>query len=200
MENLRTNSRSLILKTASSLFASQGFRATTLRQIAHASGANGALVAYYFGNKEGLRDAVIAEKLASMQASLRPLTPTQKKFTAKHLSKVVHTLFQHIREDESFHLLAQRALLEDPDFKKKLKNNLWNPLFELLTNMIREATKISPQEAEIRCLALCGMLQQYANLRCFFLDDFPGTNPSAKALAEYENYIAGPLVEEICRV
>lgn len=42
------------------LFAVYGFDGTTLDMLAAESGANKALVSYYFGSKEGLYDAVIA--------------------------------------------------------------------------------------------------------------------------------------------
>jgi AcrR family transcriptional regulator len=46
--------RSVILDAARPLFAEHGYRDTTMRAIAQAAGVDVALVAYYFGNKEGL--------------------------------------------------------------------------------------------------------------------------------------------------
>jgi AcrR family transcriptional regulator len=46
--------RSAILDAARPLFAERGYRDTTMRAVAQAAGVDVALVAYYFGNKEGL--------------------------------------------------------------------------------------------------------------------------------------------------
>ncbi|HET6230896.1 MAG TPA: helix-turn-helix domain-containing protein, partial [Longimicrobiaceae bacterium] len=44
----------LILDAAETLFARQGFTATTIKQIGSAAGVNPALIYYHFGNKEAL--------------------------------------------------------------------------------------------------------------------------------------------------
>ena len=46
--------RSVILNAARPLFAERGYRDTTMRAVAQSAGVDVALVAYYFGNKEGL--------------------------------------------------------------------------------------------------------------------------------------------------
>ena len=46
--------RSVILDAARLLFAERGYRDTTMRAVARAAEVDVALVAYYFGNKEGL--------------------------------------------------------------------------------------------------------------------------------------------------
>src|ERR671910_2414728 len=46
--------RTEILNAARHLFAERGYRDTTMRAVARAAGVDVALVAYYFGNKEGL--------------------------------------------------------------------------------------------------------------------------------------------------
>ena len=55
--------RERILDSALSLFAGHGIARTTIAQIAEASGVTSAMVHYYFGNREGLLDAIAAERL-----------------------------------------------------------------------------------------------------------------------------------------
>jgi AcrR family transcriptional regulator len=52
-------SEPVILDAAERLFARQGFKATTIQQIAREAKANGALIYYYFGDKEGLYHSVL---------------------------------------------------------------------------------------------------------------------------------------------
>jgi TetR/AcrR family transcriptional regulator, regulator of cefoperazone and chloramphenicol sensitivity len=55
--------RHRILYTALKLFAEQGFKKTSVRDIAKKSSANISAIAYYFGDKEGLYKAAFTEPL-----------------------------------------------------------------------------------------------------------------------------------------
>lgn len=61
----RGEARSALTVAARDLFAEQGYRATTTRQIAAEAGVSHALLRYHFSSKEGLRDAVDEEVLGS---------------------------------------------------------------------------------------------------------------------------------------
>ena len=52
---LKPDTRNRLLNTAQWLFAKQGFKATSLRQITQKAEANVASVNYYFGSKEYLK-------------------------------------------------------------------------------------------------------------------------------------------------
>lgn len=56
--------RERILDSTLTLFAVHGIAGTTIAQIAKNSGVTSAMVHYYFGNREGLLDAIAAERLA----------------------------------------------------------------------------------------------------------------------------------------
>ena len=59
-------SRDLILDAAELLFATRGFAATTIKQIAAAANVNSALLYYYFENKETLYRETIRRILSAM--------------------------------------------------------------------------------------------------------------------------------------
>jgi AcrR family transcriptional regulator len=61
-----SNTKDNILDQAETLFAKQGYKATSLRQITTAARANLAAVSYHFGSKEGLVAAVIGRRLAPL--------------------------------------------------------------------------------------------------------------------------------------
>jgi AcrR family transcriptional regulator len=54
--------REALLQAARALFAERGYDRTTLRQVGDRAGVDAALVARYFGGKEGLYDAVFASE------------------------------------------------------------------------------------------------------------------------------------------
>lgn len=65
------NQRERLLDAAIACFAADGIAATSLRDIAKGAGVTPALVNYYFGSKEQLRDAFVAERVAPVVATLR---------------------------------------------------------------------------------------------------------------------------------
>lgn len=196
LENLKPNNRNRLVKEASKLFAAQGFHATTLKQISRKARANGALVSYYFGSKEGLRDAVISDKLERLKV-IEPL----EAHNAQDLAAAVRLIFRHIREDENFHKISQRSLFEDPSLKKELRSRLWEPFFQWLSQLVISAAKGLPEEeAKVRTLVLLGVIQQYGSMRCFFKDRLLGNLETEPSLQRYETYVLESLIPEICRV
>ena len=66
-----TNQRERLLDAAVACFAADGVAATSLRGIALKAGVTPALVNYYFGSKEQLLDAFIAERVTPPSGVLR---------------------------------------------------------------------------------------------------------------------------------
>lgn len=60
-EKTDTDTRMLLLVTAAKLFGEHGFEAVSTRMLAKASAVNIAMIAYYFGSKEKLFEAIIEE-------------------------------------------------------------------------------------------------------------------------------------------
>ncbi|MGE3262375.1 MAG: TetR/AcrR family transcriptional regulator [Bacteriovoracia bacterium] len=193
-------SRSTILRVAEKLFAKQGFQATTLRQISAKSGANGALVSYYFGGKEGLWDAVLDEKLDSLDELLAPPSKKAGPLSLKDVQELVRGLFAFVRNDQSFHLLAQRTLLEEPALKKRITANLWHPFHDRLTALVQRASgyRLSANEARLRAHVISGLVQKYGNLLCFYYDELSVTQEPDEMLAQLEAYVIEGLLPEIC--
>lgn len=195
-------SRSTILRAAEKLFANQGFQATTLRQISAKSGANGALVSYYFGGKEGLWDAVLEEKLGTLDDILSPTTNKAGKVKLGDLQSLMRGLFAFVRKDQGFHRLALRTLLEDPTLKKRITANLWHPFHDRLTALVKRASedRLSVEEAQLRAHVLSGLVQKYGNLLCFYFDSAAQKAETDSTLARLEAYTLENLLPEICAI
>src|SRR6478735_10949915 len=65
-------SRRALLDAAASLFDERGYEATTVREIGERAGVDTALIARYFGGKEGLYLAVLAEEDPHADEQLEP--------------------------------------------------------------------------------------------------------------------------------
>jgi TetR/AcrR family transcriptional regulator len=68
-----TRAQHALVDAARRLFAEQGYSAVSMRQIAEGAGVNPAMIAYYFGGKPGLYEAVLEETLSPFLAKLRSL-------------------------------------------------------------------------------------------------------------------------------
>lgn len=62
--------RQKLLVTARGLFAQQGYHAISTRQVAEAAKVNPAMIHYYFGSKEGLYEAMLADSFAPLMERL----------------------------------------------------------------------------------------------------------------------------------
>jgi TetR/AcrR family transcriptional regulator len=74
-----------LVAAAETIFAEHGYKGATLDLLAEETGANKALVSYYFGSKEGLYDAVIAsmasDVVADVKAQMEETGDPAKNFT-----------------------------------------------------------------------------------------------------------------------
>lgn len=105
----RTDTPEKLIETATRLFADQGTRATTIRQIAKEAGVNSALISYHFGDKAGLEQAVVDglyERLAELQTLLVPTALVDLDAFAMALWREVYARRDAVR-------VIQRQLVSD---------------------------------------------------------------------------------------
>jgi AcrR family transcriptional regulator len=88
--------RERLLDRAVLQFAERGVAATTLRDLALASGVTPAMVGYYFGNKTTLLDAVIAERLMPVFMALREPLSGDAPSMQQRLERFIDALFDAI--------------------------------------------------------------------------------------------------------
>lgn len=66
--------RERLLEAARSLFTAKGFADVSLREVASEAGVSPAMIAYYFGGKEGLYEAVLESALERLLLRLRAVS------------------------------------------------------------------------------------------------------------------------------
>ena len=89
------DTRALLIRAATELFAKQGVAATTLTTIARRAGLTPAMVHYHFKDRDQLIDAVVDERLAPLIATVwDPVTADQS--PAEILSGVVERLMTQV--------------------------------------------------------------------------------------------------------
>lgn len=162
------DAREKILETAARLFSTQGYRATSLAQVARAAQVSKALILWYFNSKEHLFHVALQHFLApyeildqgleglSESDQLERLINDYYEFIAEHLYSVKFLLGQVVRNDEN-----------TPDLVAQVRQ-LYQVYRGLLTSILERgkerglfAAEIQPQaEAALVLASLNGLLVQ----------------------------------------
>jgi AcrR family transcriptional regulator len=118
-----------IISTAETLFASQGFEGTSVRDIAEAAGINIAMISYYFGSKEKLLEALFEQRTDHIKMKVETLlkdetlSPFEKleALIDGHIAKAVDMqLFYKIMVTE--HLVNKNIFITDALIQLKKRN------------------------------------------------------------------------------
>lgn len=121
----KTDKRADILEAAELLFSEFGFEGTSTRQIAKASGANIAMISYYFGGKEGVFMEIMEGRIAGFKSQLDQINEEKIDPQAK-LLKVVECYTDRIFSNTNFHKMMHRelSLSQRPAVFNKIKEAL----------------------------------------------------------------------------
>lgn len=118
----KTDKKADIIKAAELLFSEFGYEGTSTRQIARESGANLAMINYYFGSKEGVFLEIMESRIFSFKTQLdlinKENTPNKQK-----LLKVIEQYTTRIFSNISFHKMMHRelSLTQRPEVFTKIK-------------------------------------------------------------------------------
>ncbi len=119
----KTDKKTDILNAAEGLFSEFGFEGTSTRQIAKESGANMAMINYYFGSKEGVFLEIMESRISGFKSQLDLIS--DEKIPAKEkLLKVVEQYTNRIFANINFHKMMHRelSLTQRPEMFSKIKD------------------------------------------------------------------------------
>lgn len=119
----KTDKRNDILVAAELLFSEFGFEGTSTRQIAKESGANLAMINYYFGSKEGVFLEIMESRISGFKSQLSLINEEQIPAKEK-LLKVVDQYATRIFSNINFHKMMHRelSLTQRPEMFSKIKD------------------------------------------------------------------------------
>ena len=155
--------RDEILEHASRLFAEQGYRATSVRQVAEASGCTKPALYYHFANKEALYLACLeanARRVLQIEAALDAQKPVPER-----LRHGLTLFFQHVaRYPLGMRLLMRAELRPEPgqppyDFEAMRSHHLGR-IQELIAEGMRRGELRADLDPDDAALALKGIVDQ----------------------------------------
>lgn len=118
----KTDKRTDILRAAEKLFAEFGYEGTSTRQISKESGANMAMINYYFGSKEGVFLEIMEDRISGFKTQLNLIA--EEPIPAKEkLLKVVEQYAKRIFSNVCFHKMMHRelSLTQRPEMFTQIK-------------------------------------------------------------------------------
>lgn len=129
-----------LLRNARRIFAERGFYASSVRQIATASGVDAALISHHFGSKEALWVAVvdqIAERSQTMfdigRALIEaPLTPRER------VEAMIRMFVDMVFEEPDVGMFFSTAATEEGERLDVLTERMVRPFHEVFVPLIRE--------------------------------------------------------------
>ncbi|SFH13430.1 TetR/AcrR family transcriptional regulator [Pedobacter insulae] len=118
----KTDKRTDILNAAELLFSEFGFEGTSTRLIARESGANIAMINYYFGSKEGVFLEIMEGRISGFKSQLDLINDEQIPAREK-LLKVIDQYTSRIFANINFHKMMHRelSLNQRPEIFGKIK-------------------------------------------------------------------------------
>ncbi len=160
-EGRRRVGRERILQVAEEMFASQGYRAVSIRDIAHACGVTNAALYYHFPSKEALFREVMLRHLEHLRQAMVAAAQAQERFRdqlhamlevyATTLSKHRTSMFTWRRE-----LLALKGA--PPDERKALFQHAQRAVLAPLAQVIQQAIQRGELRPAAEALTLAAML------------------------------------------
>ncbi len=159
------NNRSLILETALKLFSNYGYEATGVQEICERTGITKPTLYHYFGSKQGLLDAVLAEKMLPLMRTLS-LAAEYKHDLVTNITEILRLMLSYARAEPLFYRLQLGLSFASPKSEAYLAiQPFLKQQTELLTELFKQAANDHGNmlgREETYALSLMGTANTYA--------------------------------------
>lgn len=127
------DARAALLDAASRLFAAHGLEGVSIRRLAKEAGVTPAMVHYYFGNKRGLYEALLARTLARVLERVRAQAAK-----GAGLEAMLEVLFATVASEPWIPALVVREVLSDGgQFREQFVQGYASHMATLVPSMIQ---------------------------------------------------------------
>ncbi len=157
--------RAQIVSVATSLFARNGFKGTTTREIARKAGISEAVIFRHFSKKEALYTAIINTKCNDKDGQSRLLKALEGKSGREVFREVASFLISEHQRDPTFMRLLTYSALEEHKLSDIFLKTKGIELMEYLAGHIRRLIKeglIRKVDPIIAARAFMGMVLHYS--------------------------------------
>lgn len=189
--------RQKILKTAIRLFAQNGFRGTTTKEIALAAGVNEVTIFRHFATKQELYAAILDIKSNErvVKSWVEALHPFAERCDDKGLFLfVAKEILGHYERDPDFLCLRLHSSLEGHELAKQYREQQVCPLFRFLRDYIvkrQNEGAFRDFNPDITVMSFIGSVYHHAIARHFREVDFIRLSQEDTAMAFVEIFLSG---------
>lgn len=157
-----------LLYAAGLLFAEHGWEGVSTRELTNAAGANLASIAYYFGGKDGLREALVDDVI--QRSAVHGTGPVyralkddieesagDREALAKAVTRFVSRFLQVTLPqgpDEWWVTIINRAMSDRSTFHDRIYERVIAPGFEAVTQLVSVLENKPPQDHRVRLMAI----------------------------------------------
>jgi TetR/AcrR family transcriptional regulator, regulator of cefoperazone and chloramphenicol sensitivity len=197
MENKKTFSktREAIIEAAGRIFAEQGYKQATVRNICHHAGANVAAINYHFGDKKELYLAVLKHyQEIAFQTYPPDLGMKETQTPEAKLRAFIRSFLMRIMDDDRpawfGKLLAREFTNPSWAFDILVEENI-RPSFQLLTGIIAAILDKSPRDRVVRlcAMSIVGQCLYFRHSHPVITRIYPGEAFGVKQIDELTEHI-----------
>lgn len=163
------HTKETILQVATTLFAAQGFEATSVQQVAAAAGVARATPSYFFGSKEGLWRAVLeVQNLAAIRVAPEALARLTGGASAEaQVHALIDVYFEFLERHPDFFRLIQWSELQHNPAINALPSH-WDALSQAVAAVTSVLARSSqpgqdPKQVLMSILGMCNAHLVYGN-------------------------------------
>lgn len=161
---MEKDSRAKLIEAATVLFAEKGFAEVSIRELSKAAQVNSALIAYYFGGKDGLYQAVVEEYLQQIEERMTKivtldLDPLDKLTGFINNLAVIHREMPYLRKFLSRELINPTPAIEHAI--KKYIGRFYQMVLGILTEAVDEGVVRNDLILNLVPITVAGMIHFY---------------------------------------
>jgi AcrR family transcriptional regulator len=128
-----------IMQAAETLFAEQGFKGTSVRDIAETAGINLAMVSYYFGSKEKLFEAMFEYRSDVFKLHIESMIRNKQLSPMEKMENLIDQYIQKFTSQQCFHrVLVREQMVNNNEFITSQIQNLKKRNQLLIKKLVKE--------------------------------------------------------------
>jgi AcrR family transcriptional regulator len=189
--------RRRILEAASQLFAKHGYEGTSVRQIAAAAGVSLGMIRHYFGSKDGLYDACIAQAFeiyAELGRRVQESAETGGSAT-EIIASATRAGFQHARQHVSACRLMLWDMMQADRWRHERNDQHMVPFILQVAGTLAEPVGRPAPELALMLRTLIFLVVRYATadeeeLAILLSGGDENAKPDDKTMAKVEDHLA----------
>jgi len=158
---IKDHVRAEIVSVARKVFSRQGFKKTTMEDIAHGAGKGKSSIYYYYKSKEEIFEAVVEKEADELRSALEKVISTRNDPMERLKAYIMFRLY-HVKTVSNFYAALKEDSLDQMRFVEDVRKKFEEQEFQMVCNILdtgikEDAFKIN--DSRIGAIAITTMLK-----------------------------------------